>query len=67
MNKPMEILVALNDLTQELDERQHWVNRARNESPSNQLVQLSLDREQSDINLKRDFVQIVMADISSRN
>jgi hypothetical protein len=31
------------------------------------MVQLNLDRQQSEVDLKRDFVEIVMADISSRN
>jgi hypothetical protein len=67
MTTQIEILVALNDLTQELDETQDQVNEARVAAPTNQIVQLIMDRKQSDIDLKREFIRLAMLDISSRN
>lgn len=67
MPSHIEILVSLTDLSLELDELQGWVDDARTAAPNNQVVQLSLDRQQSDIDLKREFIRLAMLDIASRN
>lgn len=67
MTRQIEILVALTDLIQELDDTQDWINEARVAAPTNQMVQLTLDRQQTDVDLKREFIRLAMLDISSRN
>ena len=67
MTDPLTTLFQLNKLTLELDEVQGWINHARVAAPTNQRVQLNLDRKQSEIDQRRELIAFMMVDISSRN
>jgi hypothetical protein len=55
------------DEIEELDRVQGWINEAREAAPTNQVVQLNLDRQQSELDRRRAFVALMMADIRNRN
>lgn len=67
LNNPIDTLLALNEVTEELDQLQMLINTARNANPRNEYVQLQLDRKQTDVNARRKLVKRAMLDISSRN
>lgn len=67
MNDPLRTLIELNAQSRDLDMVQSWINEARVSSPENQRIQLSLDRQQDDLDAKRALIRLVMLDISSRN
>lgn len=46
---------------------QEWINHARVCAPTNQRVQLNLDRHQAEVDRKRELIALTMLDISSRN
>ena len=46
---------------------QRWIDHAREAARTNQIVQLSLDRQQTAVDAKREMIEIAMFDISSRN
>lgn len=50
-----------------LDIAQARINSARVEYPSDQLWQLALDRRQSDVDSRRELIEELKLDISSRN
>ena len=67
MENPITTLAHLNGLTLELDQVQEWIDYARVAAPTNQTVQLELDRKQTEINERRQLIEFVMVDIASRN
>lgn len=67
MTDPISTLIQLNEVTRNLDMVQSWVDAARVAATTNQVVQLELDRQQTDIDRKRELIQLAMLDISSRN
>jgi hypothetical protein len=67
MIDPLTTLFRLNEATLELDEVQGWINHVRVSAPTNQRVQLELDRQQAEINERRELIEFAMIDISSRN
>jgi hypothetical protein len=64
---PITTLFQLTDELQDLNMVQGWIDGAREAAPTNQLVQLELDRRQEQINRKRAWIAMVMLDIRSRN
>jgi hypothetical protein len=64
---PITILRRLNEITLELNMEQSWVDHARASAPTNQVVQLSLDRKQAEIDTRREMVQLALYTVSSRN
>lgn len=64
---PVTTLFELTDEIQELDRTQYMVDRSRELHPDDQMVQLAMDRRQADIDRKRTFIAVMMADIRSRN
>lgn len=67
MTDPINTLIELNSITLHLNEVQSWIDNARTAAPTNQVVQLNLDREQTRVNEKRKMVALMMLDIRSRN
>lgn len=67
VTNPFTTLFELTDQIQELDMVQSWIDHARNAAPTNQHVQLELNRQQFDIHRKRALIAQIMLDISSRN
>jgi hypothetical protein len=67
LRNPITTLAQLNEITLELDQVQSWVDHARFAAPTNQRVQLNLDREQTEIDRKRELIELAMIDIASRN
>lgn len=67
MQDPILTLFKLTDQILELDMVQGWINNARLSAPTNQVVQLELDRQQGEIDRKRVLIDALMADIRSRN
>jgi hypothetical protein len=63
----VDLLFSITDEIQELDLVQSWINNARMSAPTNQIVQLSLDRKQAEVDHKRQLLRLLMLDISSRN
>jgi|tagenome__1003787_1003787.scaffolds.fasta_scaffold19512671_1 hypothetical protein len=64
---PIISLIELNTQIIKLDRVQAWIDHAREVASGNQIVQLELDRHQSDINSKRELIALTMLDIRSRN
>lgn len=46
---------------------QHWIDEARKASPDNKVVQIALDRRQSDINAQKAKITDEMFEISRSN
>jgi hypothetical protein len=67
MTDHLDLLFSITDEIQELDMVQSWISNARMAAPTNQVVQLSLDRQQADVDRKRHLLKLLMLDISSRN
>ena len=67
MTGPLIALVRLNEITLDLNMEQNWINHARKAASRNQIVQLSLDRQQTAIDAKREMIELAMFDIASRN
>lgn len=67
MTDPIHTLFALTDDIQDLNMIQVWIDDARTAAPTNQRVQLELDRRQDEVDRKRQLIAILMFDISSRN
>ena len=67
MTDPLTTLFQLNRLTLELNEVQDWIDQVRVTTPTNQYVQLELDRKQTEIDERREIIAFAMLDISSRN
>ena len=67
MTDPIDTLMQFTDALSDLDMVQDWINDARTATPTNQRVQLELDRQQTEIDRKRQLIQLMMLDISSRN
>lgn len=67
MTDPIATLVKLNNITVELNEIQSWIDHARQAAPTNQVVQLNLDRQQATVDERRSLVEAVKRDIASRN
>ena len=67
MTDPLTTLIQLTDEIRDLDMVQSWIDNARTAAPANQHVQLELDRQQTNVNRKRELIQLMMFDISSRN
>jgi hypothetical protein len=64
---PINTLIQLTDQIQNLDMVQSWIDNARSAAPATQVVQLELDRCQTEIDSKRALIQLMMLDIASRN
>lgn len=64
---PIVTLIELNDITLKLNATQTLIDYGRNIAPTDQLYQLELDRKQTEIDQKRTFVAMTMADIRNRN
>lgn len=67
MQDPITTLIQLNELTLELDEVQSWIDHVRSVVKTNQVVQLKLDRHQTDVNARRLLIEQVKFSIASRN
>jgi hypothetical protein len=67
VRNPITKLAQLNEITLDLNMEQGWINHAREAARTNQIVQLSLDRQQTAVNAKREMIEFAMIDISSRN
>jgi hypothetical protein len=67
MTDPIRTLMQLNYITEELDEIQSWIDNARYAARTNQHVQLQLDRQQTEVDAKREFIELAKLDIASRN
>ena len=67
LRNPITTLAQLNEITLDLNVEQGWIDHARNAAPRNQIVQLELDRQQTEINARREMVELAMFDISNRN
>lgn len=67
MSDPITKLIQLLDATTALDETQTMIDEARLVSPTDQYIQLELDRQQRVLDKKREFIRLVMFDIRSRN
>ena len=64
---PVVTLLGLNRMTLQLNETQAIIDQARAIAPTDQYLQLELDRTQSDIDAKRAMIELAMADIRNRN
>lgn len=67
MTHPILTLIELNAITLDLDRLQVWIDRARHMDPTNQLVQLKLDRCQEDVDTRRAVNELTMYQISMMN
>jgi hypothetical protein len=67
MSDPISTLFQLNDLSEQLDMTQAWINSARMHHPTNGEVQLELDRKQTEVDAKREAIARLMFDIPRRN
>jgi len=67
VRNPITKLARINEITLELNMEQRWIDHAREAARTNQIVQLSLDRQQTAVDAKREMIEIAMFDISSRN
>jgi hypothetical protein len=67
MSNHLAVLMELNRITQDLDGVQGWIDFARNASPTNQIVQLEMDRKQTQIDLRRMEVEIALIFNASLN
>jgi len=63
----LDLLFDLTDQIVELDVAQVWINEARQMARANQVAQLVLDRQQTELDRKRNLIEAMMADIRSRN
>lgn len=50
-----------------LEEVQDWIDHARFVASTNQVVQLELDRKQTELNDRRELIKALMFDIASQN
>jgi len=64
---PLDTLMALTHQIRGLDEVQGWVDLVRASAPTDQTIQLEMDRRQAEIDEKRARIALLMLDISSRN
>lgn len=64
---PFETLLMLINQIRDLDMVQEWINEARASSPTDQLMQLHMDRRQEELDKKLTTIKLTMLDISSRN
>ena len=64
---PIDTLIRLDEALIDLDTVQSWIDDARIAAPRNQHVQLELDRRQAEVDRKRVWIAVCMADIRSRN
>lgn len=67
MIDPIVSLIKLNDETLALNELQEWIDHARTAAPTNQAVQLELDRQQTEVNEKRELIEELKFNIAIRN
>lgn len=67
MADSLGMLFALTDEILELDTVQDWIDNARLAAQTNQVVQLNLDRQQREVDRRRAFIAVMMADIRNRN
>lgn len=67
MPDPLDTLFELTDRLATLEMIQSWIDHARVGAPTNQHIQLELDRRQAEVNRKRALIAMLMADIRSRN
>lgn len=66
----MDHLAKLEELTSaisDLDMVQSWIDNARIAAPANQVVQRNLDRQQIEVDYKRDLINAAMIYLSSQN
>ena len=64
---PIVTLIELNDVIVKLNATQNLIDYGRTVAPRDQLYQLELDRKQAEVDHKRAFVAMTMADIRNRN
>lgn len=64
---PIISLIELTAQITKLDRDQSILDHARVVAPTNQIIQLELDRHQNDIDSKRALIARTMFDIRSRN
>jgi len=64
---PIVTLIELTNVILKLNATQTLIDYGRTVAPSDQLYQLELDRKQTEIDEKRAFVAMAMADIRNRN
>lgn len=67
MRGPIETLKTLNLQTLELDEVQAYINYARNAAPRNQVLQLELDRQQTQLDESRERIETLKTFIAMSN
>jgi hypothetical protein len=67
LRNPITTLARLNEVTLELNLEQRWIDHARGVASTNQIVQLELDRQQTEVNAKREMIELAMFDIANRN
>ena len=67
MTHPLDTLIQLNDIMQDLDMIQDRIIEARLANPLDQEVQLELDRRQTAINIRRTEIELTMLSIATMN
>jgi len=67
MTDPITTLIELNHESLHLDMIQSWIDGAREAAPTNQRVQLELDRQQASVDNKRFMIGAIMASIRNNN
>lgn len=67
MFTPLDTLFMLTDKIRNLDMVQEWIDEARIDSSTNQYMQLTLDRQQVEVDAKREMIAETMFQIANRN
>ena len=67
MTDHITTMFQLVDIIESLDKVQEWIDNARTAASTNQIVQLTLDRKQIEVDQKRMLVAGLMADIRNSN
>lgn len=67
MCTPIVTLIQLNELTLELVETQTWIDHARSVARTNQVVQLELDRQQSELDARLNEIELTKLYIAMTN
>lgn len=64
---PFDTLLMLISQLRDLDMAQEWIDEVRLATPTNQVTQSNMDRQQLAIDAKREIIILTMNEISSRN
>lgn len=64
---PFDTLLMLISQLRDLDMAQEWIDEVRLATPTNQVTQSNMDRQQLAIDAKRELIILTMNEISSRN